>query len=98
MPDPLDPDGTYLHDHREDKSFERDLIPPGGRPREQARRRISVCPKCQSSHVDARYRARKTGDAIGAIAGAACGIAFFLSKREPGSVGLFAVGQCPGRS
>jgi hypothetical protein len=84
----FDPDDRYLTGPEE--SFERGLVPsrketgaPSGC--------IPPCPKCQSTRVDARNLARKTGGTIGTVAGTTSGIAFALSGAETGAaVGVLA--------
>lgn len=86
--DPYDPDDVYPNGHNDDEPFEQGFVPPRAYPGDHAGCQpgsIPACPKCQSSHVEARHRARKTGGAIGAIAGTASGVAFALSGAETGA-------------
>lgn len=94
-PDPYGPYDAYLSEHDDEEPFEQDLVPP----HEQSNHSrlnvqsgaILLCPKCQSDHVEMRHRARKTGGAVGAVAGTAGAIAFALSGAETGAaIGMLA--------
>ncbi|WP_275922116.1 hypothetical protein [Burkholderia sola] len=50
------------------------------------------CPRCLSTHIDRRYRARKTGRTIGSIIGASGGIAMALSGAEAGAAAGIVAG------
>lgn len=50
------------------------------------------CPRCLSTHIDPRYRARKTCRAIGSIIGASGGIAMALSGAEAGATAGIVAG------
>jgi len=43
-----------------------------------------LCPKCESTHVETRNRARKADGAIGTVAGTTSGVVFALSSPEIG--------------
>ena len=53
-----------------------------------------LCPKCQSTRVEARHRARKAGGAIGTVAGTTSGVAFALSSAKVGLVASPARSAC----
>lgn len=55
---------------------------PGPSPSEPVLR----CPRCLSSRIDTRNRARKAGSAIGSVAGATGGMAAALAGAETGAV------------
>lgn len=49
------------------------------------------CPRCESEHIETRNYAKKTGSAIGAVAGGTVGVAGALGGAEAGAtVGLVA--------
>ena len=87
--EPYDPDEPYLAG-RADEPFEQCFAPPRDSSAASSGP-VPPCPKCQSTRVDARNLARKTGGAIGTLAGTTSGIAFALSGAETGAtVGLLA--------
>lgn len=93
--DPNDTDEIYLHKRDDEEPFEQDFVSSRAQQNNaQAGAQPSLippCPKCQSDRVEPRYRARKTGGAIGAVAGAASGAALALSGAETGTaVGMLA--------
>ncbi|WP_245004451.1 complement resistance protein TraT [Paraburkholderia sacchari] len=91
---PYDPDDIHLHEHDDDEPLEQGFVPPRARPNDHVSLQPGAappCPKCHSSRVHARHRARKTGGTIGAIAGTASGVAFALPGAETGAaVGALA--------
>lgn len=89
-----------MHEDDDDEPFEQGFVVPQARPNHaQANAQsgsIPPCPKCQSDCVDARHRARKTGGAIGAVAGTASGVSLSLSGAETGAA-VGALRTCPYR-
>lgn len=87
--EPFDPDELYRTEH-EDEPFEQGFMPPRDGSASLSGT-VPPCPKCKSTRVDARHRARKAGGAIGTVAGTTSGIAFALSGAETGAaVGTLA--------
>ena len=85
----FDPDELYRTEH-EDEPFEQGFMPPRDRSASLSCT-VPPCPKCKSTRVDARHRARKAGGTIGTLAGTTSGIAFALSGAETGAaVGTLA--------
>jgi hypothetical protein len=89
-----DLDDMHPHEHDDDEPLEQGFVPPRAQPDAHVSLQPGTappCPKCHSSRVDARHRARRTGGTIGAIAGTASGVAFALSGAETGAaVGTLA--------
>jgi hypothetical protein len=84
-----DSDDMHLHGQGDDEPFEQSFVVPRAHSSDSANPQpntILACPKCYSSCVDARHRARKTGGAIGAVAGTTSSIAFARSGAETGAV------------
>lgn len=56
------------------------------KPAPSASEQVLRCPRCLSSRIDTRNRARKAGSAIGSVAGATGGMAAALAGAETGAV------------
>jgi hypothetical protein len=82
--EPFDPDRHYPDEYEE--PFEQCFTTPRQDRSGSSSAGVYSCPKCQSTRIDARHRARKVGGAIGTVAGATSGIAFALSGAEAGAV------------
>ncbi|CAJ3148534.1 Uncharacterised protein [Burkholderia pseudomallei] len=60
--------------------------PASAKPGPSSSEPVLRCPRCLSSRIDTRNRARKAGSAIGSVAGATGGMAAALAGAETGAV------------